>query len=253
MRRVMVATVIGVATSVCALGAAAPAADDQVGRVALRYSAADAELGGGARAERRWLIAEGCVAGPVAPAERAALKRSLARVREMLADPALRRLIAQKSDWAVPGASEGERPGAVWVIDPRAGARALARLDGDRGPTLLDVLTYDGGPLCAVGLTGDATNAYSVPERAVLLLRRPYLRAQLGLGSDGERRLAATLLHEILHDVGFAHPRPDDGLDTPAYLSSVPIYLGCAARLWPDLDAIRRGCGVVAAAAVPAR
>jgi len=237
---------VALSTLASALAGAAPVGD-RLGQVLLAYPADDG-LRRGAAAERRWLTGEGCVVTSATTADRAALRRVIRRLATTLEDPAFRALIAQKADWAVPVGHAAD-PGDTWVIDTRAGARALARLDGEDGPAVLDVLTYSGRPC----LAGEATNAYSVPSRAVLLLRRPYLEAQLGRGEYGERQLAATLLHEVLHDLGFVHPHPDEGLDAPAYVSSVPVFVSCAARYWPDRDAIDAGCPGAPGAAVARR
>ncbi|MCB9737212.1 MAG: hypothetical protein H6745_31920 [Deltaproteobacteria bacterium] len=218
---------------------------EAVGRVALELPDSTADLAPAVAAEGRWLAARGCTLAVASREERAAVSLAAARLRAMLADPAFTALVRDERDWAVPA------PGGAWRDDPDAGARALAALLDPTvpGPAALALLSYGAAPgaTCA-SLAGDATNAYSVPERGVVLLRRAYLADAVTGDPDAPTRLAGTLVHEVLHALGFAHPDLADVGAVATYRRTVPVWFACAARHWPDVNAVHNRCGAASGA-----
>lgn len=146
-----------------------------------------------------------CEVRALADEERASVDAARAHARAALEDPGVRALL-------------NKRAPAGQLLSPRVSA-ALDR----------SVSTF-GGAGCPGPLARGRANAITTRPGGSVLVARAYLGRALVPG------LAGTLAHEAAHLLGYEHARA-------SYATSVPVFLGCLVRNYPDLAAARTRCG----------
>ena len=213
---------------------ALPGAAQELGAIRFRHAGTGEH--GVSGQEARFLASQGCHVGPLSGARLRLFSEALELARAALADPTFSQVVGDKRDWRVGGATG-------WSIDPEAGGRLLERIGSSAENTVVAVLGYgrDATHRCATPLGDEGIHAYARLGEGVLVFREDYLDALVG-AEDGPRRLAATLFHELVHALGGEHPNAIEDIGGVVYQNTVPVYLGCVVRAWPDADGARERC-----------
>lgn len=191
-----------------------------------------AELRGEAAEEVGYLRRHGCRVEALSPERRSLLERAGAHVAEALGDEGFAALLASKRDW--PAGADGARsPGERLLEQLRSGALEIVVFAYGRA---------DGHP-CDTPLMDGGIHAYTRLGLPFVVIRDDYL-GLLAQSDDGARTLAGTLAHELTHALGHEHPNALEAIGSAGYRRTLPVWLGCAARHYPDLDSVRAACDV---------
>ncbi|MCB9728207.1 MAG: hypothetical protein H6744_09805 [Deltaproteobacteria bacterium] len=162
--------------------------------------------------EASWVARRGCRLVPLDADERARVGEAAALAARVVSSPAFARSVSGRQDWVL-------RRAARWVRSAEAGREALRLLTASE--RRIAVLAVDDGAegTCETLLEHAALHAYTPEGADVVVVQRSYLRDR------AIEAVAATLLHEVMHVLGFAHPVGALDLDQPAYRRSVPVLL----------------------------
>ncbi|MEZ4265798.1 MAG: hypothetical protein R3F39_05425 [Myxococcota bacterium] len=210
-----------------AFGLAAPdvaRATPRVAGVHLHFPASTALSSPPLAGEVAWVARRGCRLAPADPTERARLEDAAALASRALDSPEFARHVLEPRDWV-------RRSADAWVRDPAAGSEALVQLVTSRRQVAVLVLDDGHGDTCRALSALDGLRAYAPEGADVVVFQRTYLRSEASA-----RELAATLVHETLHVLGFSHPVGALDHGDPAYRRSVPVRLA-ALLLAADLAA----------------
>jgi hypothetical protein len=206
----------GILSIAVLLSAAVPTASRATTRVAgvhLGFPDA-AELASAPLAdEAAWVGRHGCRLRTPDAAERARLKAAAALASNALDSPGFARRVLAARDWV-------RRDAGTWVRDAAAGSDALIRLVTSRRRVHLLVLDDGRGHACTALGEVEGVRAYAPHDADIVVFQRTYVR-----DAPTTRELAATLLHETLHVLGFTHPAGALDHSDPAYQRSVPVRL----------------------------
>ncbi|MFO0749155.1 MAG: hypothetical protein U1F43_26355 [Myxococcota bacterium] len=202
----------------------------------LAFPASDADLDADGVDAVAFIGAQGAVARTLSPRAREAIEAAFADVQRAFADPRVQALLAAKRDWVV--AADG-----AWARDAGVGPAWVAALTTVR--PLASLVSYGQvGSAEASAIVDPGMRAFVLAGSRVIALHQSFLDAALDADAAvGARMLARTLTHELAHVLGYDHPDGLDAVASEAYADSVPVFVGCIAQLYPDLDAVRRACG----------
>ncbi|MCB9637369.1 MAG: hypothetical protein H6728_10475 [Myxococcales bacterium] len=113
-----------------------------------------------------------------------------------------------------------------------SGMRVFQRII--RKNLIVSVWGYRGTRSCRVGRHANAFHIYNT-----IYINRDYLMKLMRTGNW--RRLAHTLAHEMMHDLGYGHGR-NEGQAAVAKKRSVPIKVGCWVQYWRSRTNAFRAC-----------
>lgn len=206
-RSLFIAVIIGLAVPHAAH------AGTRVAGLCLEFPAPAAIAAAPLASEAAWVARRGCRLAAADPAERTRLEAAAALASLALDSPAFARRVLEPRDWVRRGADS-------WVRDPSAGSDALIRLVTSRRRVAVLVLDDGSGDTCRALSEVNGLRAYAPEGSDAVVFQRTYLRS-----SASARELAATLVHETLHVLGFSHPAGALDHGDPAYQRSVPVRL----------------------------
>lgn len=206
-RTLFIAVVIGLTAPGAALGT------PRVAGIHLQFPATAALASPPWVGEAAWVARRGCRLVAADPTERTRLEAAAALASLALDSPEFARHVLTPRDWV-------RRSADAWVRDPAAGSEALIRLVTGRRQVAVLVLDDGHGDTCHALSEIDGVRAYAPEDSDAVVFQRTYLR-----GPASARELAATLVHETLHVLGFSHPTGALDHGDPAYRRSVPVRL----------------------------
>ena len=217
----------------------APSASAVPPSPALAFPDGSAGLGGDEAATLGALWAHGCRVMTPSAGVREVLAGATARVAEALADARVSALLTHKADWMTP-------VDGAFVANADRGAALLAGFGALAGARTVSVFTFeDSAEHPCRGPVAANVNAFTPIGAPVIVFRKSYLEG-LAAASDREaasRRLTRTLAHELAHVLGYVHHDEAAFIGTSSYNNTVPVYLGCVAASWPDVDFAAAHCG----------